>query len=140
MNIIELLNTKTSWGRNQLQEIPNYGEAIKVELNHLNKTNLSTKEVTYILYGLVARDVGYTYPHEFIDFMKLQKTMLSKKTMQELLNQFWHNSCDHLPPHVQHLVAQTLQHLDEKLLSSNSTQQIRLTFMQTFILLALRQS
>ena len=107
-------------------------------MTHLNKTNLSTKEVTYLLYGLVAKEVGFTYYYEFIDFMKLQKTMLSKKAMSDLLHQYWNNTSEYLPPHVQTLVATTLQTIENNLTASNSTQQVRLVFMQTFIGLALR--
>lgn len=66
-------------GRNQVLELPGYGDKIYSVMLSLNKAS-PQKEVLYILFSIIASEIQYTSYMEFIDFMKQQKTMVSRKT------------------------------------------------------------
>lgn len=135
MNIVDIINTQDSWGRNQVLELPGYGDKIYSVMLSLNKTTQSRKEVLYILFSIIASEIQYTSYMEFIDFMKQQKTMVSRKTAEDLLRQFWNNTCDDLKvnPALFNIVKQSIISLQHILIDSNSTQQLRLFYIEFFI-------
>ena len=45
MNIVDIIKTQDTWGRNQVKELPTYGTQISDVMLSLNKTNQSKKEV-----------------------------------------------------------------------------------------------
>ena len=67
--------------------------------------------------------------------MKQQKTMVSRKTAEDLLRTFWTNTCDDLKhnPILFNIVKQTIISLQRVLIDSNSTQQLRLLYIEFFI-------
>ena len=135
MNIVDIIKTQDTWGRNQVKELPTYGTQISDVMLSLNKTNQSKKEVLYILFGVIASEIQYTSYMEFIDFLKQQKTMVSRKTAEDLLRTFWTNTCDDLKhnPILFNIVKQTIISLQRVLIDSNSTQQLRLLYIEFFI-------
>ena len=135
MNIVDIIKTQDTWGRNQVKELPTYGTQISDVMLSLNKTNQSKKEVLHILFGVIASEIQYTSYMEFIDFMKLQKTMVSRKTAEDLLRQFWNNTRDDLKinPALFNIVKQSIISLQHILVDSNSTQQLRLFYIEFFI-------
>ena len=135
MNIVDIIKTQDTWGRNQVKELPTYGIQISDVMLSLNKTNQSKKEVLHILFGVIASEIQYTSYMEFIDFMKLQKTMVSRKVAEDLLRTFWTNNCNDLKhnPILFNIVKQTIISLQHVLIDSNSTQQLRLLYIEFFI-------
>jgi hypothetical protein len=83
----------------------------------------------------MASEIQYTSYMEFIDFMKQQKTMVSRKIAEDLLRQFWNNTCDDLKvnPVLFNIVKQSIISLQHILIDSNSTQQLRLFYIEFFI-------
>ena len=57
MNIVDIIKTQDTWGRNQVKELPTYGTKISDVMLSLNKTNQSKKEVLYILFGVIASEI-----------------------------------------------------------------------------------
>ena len=139
MNIVDIINTQDAWGRNQVLDLPDYGNKIHSIMLSLNKTTQSRKEILYILFGIVASEIEYTSYMEFIDFLKQQKTMVSRKTAEDLLRQFWTNTCSDLKhnPTLFNIVKQSIVSLQHVLIDSNSTQQLRLLYIEFFITYAL---
>ena len=135
MNIVDIIKTQDTWGRNQVKELPTYGTQISDVMLSLNKTNQSKKEVLYILFGIIASEIQYTSYMEFIDFLKQQKTMVSRKTAEDLLRTFWTNTCNDLKynPTLFNIVKQSIISLQHVLIDSNSTQQLRLLYIEFFI-------
>jgi hypothetical protein len=135
MNIVDIIKTQDTWGRNQVKELPTYGIQISDVMLSLNKTNQSKKEVLYILFGVIASEIQYTSYMEFIDFLKQQKTMVSRKTAEDLLRTFWTNTCNDLKynPILFNIVKQSIISLQHVLIDSNSTQQLRLLYIEFFI-------
>ena len=68
MNIVDIIKTQDTWGRNQVLELPDYGNKIHSIMLSLNKTTQSRKEILYILFGIIASEIQYTSHMEFIDF------------------------------------------------------------------------
>lgn len=139
MNIIDIINSQDSWGRNQVKELPVYGERIYNIMIRLNKTNQSRSEVFYILFDIVSIDIGYVGHNEFIDYMKIQKTMVNKEKAQELLREFWNNTSEYLKidPKLHNIVKQTIISLNNILTSNNSTRQLRVQFIEFFLTYAI---
>ena len=135
MNIVDIIKTQDTWGRNQVKELPTYGTQISDVMLSLNKTNQSKKEVLHILFGVIASEIQYTSYMEFIDFLKQQKTMVSRRTAEDLLRTFWINTCNDLKynPILFNIVKQTIISLQRVLIDSNSTQQFRLLYIEFFI-------
>ena len=67
--------------------------------------------------------------------MKEQKTMVSRKTAQDLLKLFWENTKDDYKtnPNLFNIIKSIIINLNSELKDSNSTQQLRLRFMEQFI-------
>ena len=63
--------------------------------------------------------------------------MISKKTAQELLRNFWENTKDDYKsnPLLFNIIKSVIISLNNQLKDSNSTQQLRLRFMEEFIIL-----
>ena len=139
MNIVDIIKTQDTWGRNQVLELHDYGNKIHSIMLSLNKTTQSRKEILYILFGIIASEIQYTSHMEFIDFLKQQKTMVSRKTAEDLLRQFWTNTCSDLKhnPTLFNIVKQSIVSLQHVLIDSNSTQQLRLLYIEFFITYAL---
>lgn len=135
MNIVDIIKTQDTWGRNQVKELPTYGTQISDVMLSLNKTNQSKKEVLHILFGVIASEIQYTSYMEFIDFLKQQKTMVSRKTAEDLLRTFWTNTRNDLKynPTLFNIVKQSIISLQHVLIDSNSTQQLRLLYIEFFI-------
>lgn len=134
--VVDLINTKPAWGRKEVQSLP-HGVELNKEMLALNKTNLGTKDIIYLLFGIKSRVIGFTYYNEFVDMLKLQKTMISKKTAQELLRNFWENTKDDYKsnPLLFNIIKSVIISLNSQLKDSNSTQQLRLRFMEEFLIL-----
>lgn len=49
MNIVDIINTQDSWGRNQVLELPGYGDKIY----SLNKATQSRKEKYFICFFII---------------------------------------------------------------------------------------
>jgi len=135
MNIIEKLDSQPAWGRKEILSLP-HGIEIANTMKEMGKTSLGTKDIIYILFGIKAKVIGFTYYTEFVDMMKLEKTMVNKKTAQDLLRTFWENTRDDYKSN--HLLFNTIKstiiNLNSKLKDSNSTQQLRLEFMKEFLI------
>lgn len=133
--IIELLESQPAWGRKEILSLP-HGVEIADTMKEMNKTSLGTKDIIYILFGIKAKVIDFTYYTEFVDMMKLEKTMINKKTAQNLLRMFWENTKDDYKSN--HLlfnaIKSTIINLNSKLKDSNSTQQLRIEFMKEFLI------
>lgn len=134
-NIINKIESQPAWGRKEILSLP-HGVEIANTMKEMNKTSLGTKDIIYILFGIKAKVIGFTYYTEFVDMMKLEKTMINKKTAQNLLRTFWENTKDDYKSN--HLLFNTIKstiiNLNSKLKDSNSTQQLRLEFMKEFLI------
>ena len=140
MNIVDIIKTQPSWDREQVLSLPVYGQQIHDEMMKVNKPNWSSKEVLYVLYSVVSRTVNYPNPYAFIEYMKLQKTMVSRKKAQQLLKSFWGNTCIslHDNPELHFIVKRTIISLNGVLQENNSsTQQMRVWWLDFFLTYAL---
>lgn len=139
MNIIDIINTQSSWGRNQVKQLPMYGNEIAEVMTKLNKTNQSKAEVLYILYHIVCKEINYYSSNEFIEYMKLQKTMVNHEQAQEILRQYWSNTAQDLRsnPKLHSIVKQCIISINNTLTGNNSTRQMRIQFIEFFLAYAL---
>lgn len=135
MNIIDIIKTQPSCGRKQVLSLPIYGQQMYDEMMKVDKTNWSSKEVLYVFYSLVCQSVNYSNPFAFISYMKLQKTMVSRKKAQQLLKFFWENTCCslHDNPELHSIVKRTVISINEMLQDNNSTQQMRVWWLDFFL-------
>lgn len=140
MNIIELLSTKSAWGRKEITTLP-YGEILAGEMKKANKTNLGTKDIIYLLFGIKAKELGFTYYNEFVEMLKLEKTMVNKTVAQQLLKQFWENTKDDYKhnPLLFNTIKSTIISINSELTNNNSTQKMRIAFMEQFITLVITE-
>ena len=141
MNIIDIIKTQPSWGRKQVLSLPIYGQQMYDEMMKVDKTNWSSKEVLYVFYSLVCQSVNYSNPFAFISYMKLQKTMVSRKKAQQLLKSFWGNTCIslHDNPELHFIVKRTIISLNGTLQENNSsTQQMRVWWLDFFLTYTLK--
>lgn len=140
MNIVDIIKTQPSWDREQVLSLPVYGQQIHDEMMKVNKPNWSSKEVLYVLYSVVSRTVNYPNPYAFIEYMKLQKTMVSRKKAQQLLKFFWENTCYslHDNPELHSIVKRTVISINEMLQDNNSTQQMRVWWLDFFLTYTLK--
>lgn len=137
MNILDQIKLKSAWGSKEILSLP-YGEYLAAEMKKANKTNLGTKDIIYLVFGMRAKQIGFTYYSEFVDMLKLEKTMVGKKKAQELLRTFWENTKDDYKPNPKlfNIIKSVIVNLNSNLKDNNSTQQMRLSFMEQFIVLA----
>lgn len=137
INIIDVINSQSAWGRKQIVSLP-YGPDLAKEMAKINKTSLGTKEIIYLLFGIKAKVIGFTYYNEFVEMMKQQKTMINKKTAQELLRTFWENTKDDYKtnPLLFTIIKTVIINLNNSLINNNSTQQLRIRFMEEFLILS----
>lgn len=136
VNIIDVINSQPAWGRKQIASLP-HGVELAQEMVKMNKTNLGTKDIIYLLFGIKAKEVGFVYYNEFVDMMKQQRTMINKKTAQELLRAFWENTKDDYKTNALlfNIIKTVIINLNSSLINSNSTQQLRIRFMEEFLIL-----
>lgn len=136
INIVDVINSQPAWGRKQILTLP-YGPDLAKEMAKINKTSLGTKEIIYLLFGIKAKVIGFTYYNEFVEMMKQQKTMINKKTAQELLRTFWENTKDDYKtnPLLFNIIKTVIINLNNSLINNNSTQQLRIRFMEEFLVL-----
>lgn len=134
--IMDLLNSQPAWGRKEILGLP-YGVEIAETMKTMGKTNLGTKDIIYILFGIKSKVIGFTYYDEFVNLMKTQKTMINRSTAQSLLKMFWENTRDDYKhnPLLFKTIKSVIINLNSQLIASNSTQQIRIRFMQEFLIL-----
>ncbi len=132
--IVDIINKQPAWGSKQILTLP-YGEMLSTEMKKMSKSSLGTKDIIYLLFGIKAKEVGFIYYDEFVNMMKQQKTMVSKKTAQTLLKTFWENTRDDYKsnPDLFNLIKSIIINLNSNLKESNSTQQLRIQFMEQFI-------
>ena len=138
MNLVKELQTKNAWGRKEILSFPVYGNRLKEEMIKLNKTSLGTKELIYLLFGLRSQDLGFTYYGEFVELMKTQKTMVNKAVARGLLRQYWDAVNVELKsnPELFIIVKNSIIAVNNTLVDSNSTQRMRVTFMEEFLKLS----
>lgn len=136
VNIIDVINSQPAWGRKQIASLP-HGVELAQEMVKMNKTNLGTKDIIYLLFGIKAKEVGFVYYNEFVEMMKQQRTMINKKTAQELLRAFWENTKDDYKTNALlfNIIKTVIINLNSSLINSNSTQQLRIRFMEEFLIL-----
>lgn len=136
MNILDQIKLKSAWGSKEILSLP-YGDYLAAEMKKANKTNLGTKDIIYLVFGMKAKEVGFIYYSEFVDMLKLEKTMVGKKKAQELLRTFWENTKDDYKhnPRLFNIIKTTIINLNSGLKDNNSTQQMRLQFMEQFVVL-----
>ena len=143
-NSSELLDSilaKSAWGRKELLSLP-YGKELSEEMVKINKTNLGTKDIVYLLFGIKSKEYGFTYYNEFVDMMKQQKTMINKEVAQQLLKSFWENTRDDYKtnPILFNTIKSIIISLNTYLTNNNSTQQLRIKFMEEFLRITLNDS
>lgn len=141
VNIIDVINSQPAWGRKQIVSLP-YGAELAKEMVNINKTNLGTKDIIYLIFGIKAKEIGFIYYNEFVDMMKQQRTMINKKTAQELLRAFWENTKDDYKsnPVLFNTIKTVIVNLNSSLINNNSTQQLRIRFMEEFLILTVNYS
>ena len=134
MNILDQINLKSAWGRKEITTLP-YGDILAEEMKKANKTNMGSKDIIYLLFGIKAKELNFESYSEFVDMMKLEKTMVGRKRAQELLRNFWVNTNEYYKPYpvVFNSVKAVIIKLNEELKDNNSTQQIRIKFMEHFL-------
>lgn len=137
VSIVDIINSQPAWGRKQITSLP-YGTELAQEMVNINKTNLGTKEIIHLIFGIKAKEIGFTYYNEFVEMMKQQKTMINKKTAQELLRTFWENTKDDYKtnPLLFTIIKTVIINLNNSLIANNSTQQLRIRFMEEFLILS----
>lgn len=132
--LVDIIYKQSAWGSKQVLSLP-YGDVLASEMVKIKKSSLGTKDIIYLLFGIKAKELGFTYYDEFVNLMKEQKTMVSRKTAQDLLKLFWENTKDDYKtnPNLFNIIKSIIINLNSELKDSNSTQQLRLRFMEQFI-------
>ena len=88
------------------------------------------------------RRADASYYNEFVDMMKQQKTMINKEVAQQLLKSFWENTRDDYKtnPILFNTIKSIIISLNTYLTNNNSTQQLRVKFMEEFLRITLNDS
>lgn len=134
VSVLEQIKDKSAWGRKEILSL-NYGNELSKEMIRMNKTNLSSKEIVNILFSIKAKECGFIYYNEFVELMKLQKTMINKETAQGLLRMFWENTKDEYKsnPNLFNIIKSIIIGINNSLTNNNSTLQMRTKFMELFL-------
>lgn len=137
-SILDTINSKPAWGRKEIQSFPLYALDLYKEMLKMDKTNLGTKDIIHLVFGFKSKEIGFIYYDEFVNMMKEQKTMISKKTAQTLLKTFWENTRDDYKsnPYLFNIIKSVIININNNLKNNNSTQQLRIQFMEEFLKLS----
>ena len=134
MSVMDQIKNKSAWGRKEILSLE-YGNELSKEMIRMNKTNLSSREIINILFSIKAKECGFMYYNEFVELMKLQKTMINKETAQGLLRMFWENTKDEYKHDTKlfNTIKSIIIGINNSLTNNNSTLQMRTKFIELFV-------
>ena len=137
-SVVEVVHTQTAWGRKQIKTLP-YGNEICNEMYKLKKTSLGTTDILEILFSIKAKELNFNSYNEFLEMMKLEKTMMGKSEAQSLLRQFWNNTNEEYKHSAVlfNTIKTVIININDSLISSNSNKKIRAKFVEEFLTLTL---
>lgn len=122
MNISEIILSQPAWTTKKAAELPVVGNNIVIYMKGQGKTSLGSKDVLDVAYRVICSVLNFTFYNEFEELMKLQTSMISRSTVQDLLKQYWLAVKDELrtTPLVFELVKNAITHINSSLVDSNS--------------------